>query len=216
MSAFSTLNERQAALFEQVPVKKGELFSEKLLLTNTRRKKSVSRKQAEPKPKSVEKWKFPKIQLISTGGDQSEQHTLPQSVTLSKRENVIDTDWHLAEAMRVRGLKTKVWKAFLINRMNAIRKGHAKKLSQTYATRRVLFKYLAVWKLYIKRILPEEKANLRADRHHEWTLLARTLRGLREVTVRRRELTAKYVSTRYVLQSQLVKRAFALFRVGVA
>lgn len=127
MSAFSTMHDRKSALFERVPEKRGELYSEKLLLANTH-KKSAPRKNGQTK--SVDKWKFPKIPCIDING-------------------------HLAEAFRVRSMKMKAWKACLIHRMNTIRKSHASKLSQTYNTRKGLYMNFALWKLYVKRIVPE-------------------------------------------------------------
>lgn len=87
------------------------------------------------------------------------------------KENVIDSDLKLADEFKIRKLLLRAWRCFLIYRMNNIRSQHARKLSRTYMERKALYKHLAMWKLYIMRILPEEKLYEHADRHREWNLL---------------------------------------------
>ena len=70
---------------------------------------------------------------------------------------MIDSDQVLAKSCRYRSLIVKGWRSLLISRMQSIHKTHCNKLSEAYISRKLLFKYLQLIKLYVKRILPVER-----------------------------------------------------------
>ena len=139
----------------------------------------------------------------SNGGRDSQQHSQQyhfynlrkddHQTTKSSRVNVIDSEAKLALAFRTKKLLLKAWKSFLISKMNSIHKSHALRLSNTYVTRKLQFKYLQLLKLYVKRILPEERLNSQACNFHMLRVTQWTFEGLRRVTGLQRWLRTKYL-----------------------
>lgn len=100
--------------------------------------------------------------------------------------------------------------------MHSIHKTHANKLSEAYYTRKLMHKYLQLFKIFIKRIVPEQKGRDLAEHNYRQTTLSKVLMILRQRALRRRMLKEKLISTAVVLDKQRLLRYFALFKVGIA